>query len=387
MSERSSNTTTNNNNWSSCQFWTNASQKDAKWYGVHRGAEGSGVYQEWEDVKRVTKGFSMPCYRVFSRKEDAEHFAATGELRDVALPTIPAGAVGCWIDGSCRLVGDPAHWAAGVGVFFGLECPFNYRGSFDIPPLTNQRAEIWAAIKAIEIANEQPKLIPKERLLVIHSDSSYLVQAVNEWIPQQWLRNNWRGGTIKNRALFERLWRLVQGRSVRFVHVLGHKGDRNNEAADGLAVMGAMWGNRSMDEGIPQMRQQMRQAMAKVERGSRLQTKILYQDTTPQQQQQQGDGVIASTTTDAGVSLASTPAAAAGGGGPGGGPGGGELSHPAQQQQPHQTPSVSVPSVPSVASLPDSIDRGCGFNWADDVLGCSSHHDGGGTCSDRLLGH
>jgi viroplasmin and RNaseH domain-containing protein len=43
----------------------------AKWYVVFVGAS-PGVYYNWEDVKRYTKGFSKAYFKRYSTKEEAQ---------------------------------------------------------------------------------------------------------------------------------------------------------------------------------------------------------------------------------------------------------------------------------------------------------------------------
>lgn len=77
----------------------------------------------------------------------------------------------------------------------------------------------------------------------IHTDSKYLINAQQNWIPK-WKQTNWitsTGTKVQNQDLFERLDSLCSSRSgpVVFRHIAGHSGNAGNEAADQLAVRGA----------------------------------------------------------------------------------------------------------------------------------------------------
>jgi len=95
---------------------------------------------------------------------------------------------------------------------------------------TNNRMELTAAIQALSV------IVPGE-LVVVTSDSQYVVKGVMEWSPK-WIQNNWRtanGKDVLNRDLWEQLMKLVQLHKVRFAWVRGHNGDAQNERVDRLA--------------------------------------------------------------------------------------------------------------------------------------------------------
>ena len=89
-----------------------------------------------------------------------------------------------FVDGACLDNGKP--WArAGYGVWFGnsswqhLNCSGTFPGR-----QTNQRAEIQAAITAIEIATQE-----EFKSLQILTDSKYLIDGATEWIKKWWNNN------------------------------------------------------------------------------------------------------------------------------------------------------------------------------------------------------
>jgi ribonuclease HI len=105
---------------------------------------------------------------------------------------------------------------------------------------TNQRAELTAIIRALEIA-------PKDRDLEIITDSEYSIKCVTVWY-KNWVAKNWvrgDGGEVKNKDLVILIRKLIDQRDARgkettFTWIKGHDNDPGNEAADRLAVAGAM---------------------------------------------------------------------------------------------------------------------------------------------------
>ncbi|KAB2955660.1 MAG: ribonuclease HI [Thermoanaerobaculia bacterium] len=112
---------------------------------------------------------------------------------------------------------------------------------------TNNRMEILAVIAAIESPTE-----PCE--LVIHSDSQYVVNAIQQGWAKKWRANGWmrnRKEPALNPDLWERLLDLLgrSGHKVRFVWVRGHDGHDENERADRLAVAACRSPEPLIDEG------------------------------------------------------------------------------------------------------------------------------------------
>lgn len=133
-------------------------------------------------------------------------------------------------DGSALKNADPEGGPGGYGIqlIYKDEPPVEWGvGYFKT---TNNRMEIMAVIKTLEQFQE-----PVE--IVIRTDSEYVINAITKWI-YGWIKNNWEtasGEPVKNRDLFQQLFKLVKFHKVTFVKVKGHSGDPGNEAADRLA--------------------------------------------------------------------------------------------------------------------------------------------------------
>lgn len=128
------------------------------------------------------------------------------------------------------------------------------------PRQTNQRAELTAILRALELS-------PRDRPVTIYSDSQYAINCVTTWF-QKWRSNGWLNAAkkpVENKDLIEKVLGLLEERErigraydndnaedaaqqtgsskgrgrVQFVWVKGHKDDPGNIAADVLAVAGA----------------------------------------------------------------------------------------------------------------------------------------------------
>lgn len=174
------------------------------------------------------------------------------EKRDQKVPsqTMPAKTI-FYVDGSCSGNGKGDAARAGIGVFHSADSKYNLSEALptDFGPATNQKAELYAGIRALETFRPDAEKNPGSEL-ELRSDSIYLVKGMNEWMAN-WKRNNWMHGTfdhkkkrsgqkktIANVELWKRLDELATGYPCRitWVHVRGHMTDHGNEMADKLAT-------------------------------------------------------------------------------------------------------------------------------------------------------
>lgn len=158
----------------------------------------------------------------------------------------PPGMLKIYTDGSA-LGGGRVGARAGVGVYFGPNDDRNLSAPLAGPRQTNQRAELTAILRAIDIA-------PRHRHITIFTDSQYAIKCVTEWFIN-WRRNDWMTSNkkpVENRDLVERVLvkideRNMLGVKTLFQWVKGHAGDEGNTMADQLAVKGASM-ERVVDE-------------------------------------------------------------------------------------------------------------------------------------------
>lgn len=110
---------------------------------------------------------------------------------------------------------------------------------------TNNRMELMGAIAALEALKQRSKVL-------LHSDSKYVVDAVEKGWAQKWRRNGWRKPDKQmamNPDLWERLLTACSRHDVRFEWVKGHAGNVENERCDALANAAAAGGELAADPG------------------------------------------------------------------------------------------------------------------------------------------
>ena len=112
---------------------------------------------------------------------------------------------------------------------------------------TNNRMELLAAIIGLEELNRPCDV-------TLHSDSRYLVDAIEKGWAARWRRNGWmrnKREAAVNPDLWERLLNLLERHNVEFRWVRGHSGEPNNERCDALASAAARQGGLPVDPGYP----------------------------------------------------------------------------------------------------------------------------------------
>lgn len=117
----------------------------------------------------------------------------------------------------------------GIGVFFGDGDKRNISEPFYLKPVTNNRCELYACIKAIESYAASKNLEKQKHSLNIYCDSTYVINSVTKWI-NKWKYNGWKtskGTDVENKELIVWIDKLLQTYcstiSIRFIHVRAHK--------------------------------------------------------------------------------------------------------------------------------------------------------------------
>ena len=104
---------------------------------------------------------------------------------------------------------------------------------------TNNRMEMTGAISALrEISDKKPSI----KKILIHTDSSYLLNGITMWV-YAWQKNNWLTKTkesVLNRDLWEELFKLDYNLRMKYevewIKVKGHDGVHLNERCDAIAT-------------------------------------------------------------------------------------------------------------------------------------------------------
>nr|RBR02496.1 hypothetical protein FVER53263_09525 [Fusarium verticillioides] len=259
--------------------------KPKKFYAVAVGHV-PGIYHTWDEAQPQVTEVSGPKHKRFNTQEDAEDFirqhaspetcrrlglsfeetqeytgaafeAVETSTRKVKAEPAPrpkaapraapraepnheinGNVLRIWTDGS-SLANGQAGSRAGLGVYFGPNDERNLAERLPGEPQTNQRAELMAILRALEIA-------PSTQDVEIVSDSQYSIKCVTQWGPG-WEKNGWRtaaGHEVKNKDLVCGVLARIRERDAArsktsFQWVKGHASDIGNHRADGLANEGA----------------------------------------------------------------------------------------------------------------------------------------------------
>ncbi|KAI8612903.1 ribonuclease H-like domain-containing protein [Chytriomyces sp. MP71] len=152
--------------------------------------------------------------------------------------TRPTDIIDIYTDGACS--GNGFNGArGGIGVFFGPNDPRNISEPLPGDVQTNNRAEILAAVRALQAAPANS--------IRLYTDSMYVCNGITSWI-KNWKKNNWRtsaGKDVLNKDLWQDLDEVLAIRKregkgdVVFTYIKAHAGQYGNEQADCLAVQGA----------------------------------------------------------------------------------------------------------------------------------------------------
>lgn len=144
-------------------------------------------------------------------------------------------------DGGCK--GNPGPGGYGVVLVCGRhrkELSAGFRRT------TNNRMELLAAIAAFECLTEPCRID-------IHSDSRYLVDAIQKRWVEAWASRGWRRADkspVKNPDLWQRLIVAMRPHQVRWHWLKGHAGHAENERCDQLAEAAVRAGGLLEDDGM-----------------------------------------------------------------------------------------------------------------------------------------
>jgi ribonuclease HI len=137
-------------------------------------------------------------------------------------------------DGACSGNPGPGGWGAIIVTPDGEVQELGHNA----PETTNNRMELLAIIKSLEVIKEQLELVE------IYTDSTYVIRGITQWI-HGWKRRGWKnaeGKDVANQDLWQWLDQLVSQKiaihkdQIRWHYVRGHAGTPSNERVDDIAV-------------------------------------------------------------------------------------------------------------------------------------------------------
>jgi ribonuclease HI len=175
----------------------------SKFYAVAKGRK-IGIFESWKECEAQIKGFPDAKYKSFQTEQEAKEFVKTpifskkqtlvqtNKRKYSTMTTevnkkrtflilkelgkIEEEVTIVYTDGSCLNNGREGA-RGGIGVFFAEKDERNLSEKLDstLTPPTNQRAELMAAIRALEIINN-------EESIEIRTDSKYTILCATEFL-------------------------------------------------------------------------------------------------------------------------------------------------------------------------------------------------------------
>ncbi len=139
--------------------------------------------------------------------------------------------VAIFTDGGCRGNPGPGGWGTLLRYGENEKELYGYEAE-----TTNNRMELMAAIKGLELLDQPCKVI-------LTTDSQYVRQGISQWM-DNWKKRDWKTAAkkpVKNKDLWQRLDAATQQHEIDWKWVKGHSGHIENDRVDALA-------NRAMDE-------------------------------------------------------------------------------------------------------------------------------------------
>jgi ribonuclease HI len=149
-----------------------------------------------------------------------------------------------YTDGACT--GNPGRGGYGAVLIYNGNRK-EISGGYQLT--TNNRMEMMAAIAAL-------KSLKEKCAVTLHSDSKYLVDAINLGWAKKWQAKGWKRNSkelAKNPDLWQEMLDLCQQHEIDFVWVKGHAGILENERCDVLAVAATKQLNLPEDKGYSKL--------------------------------------------------------------------------------------------------------------------------------------
>jgi ribonuclease HI len=197
----------------------------SNFYAVANGHK-NGIYKTWEECKSNIENISNPIYKKFATEEEAKEFI------DENVNTIYI-----YTDGACHNNGSK-NAIAGIGVFLSKDSEFNISRKLEGDKLTNNIAELRAAIEGINIIK---KMDMKNKVVV--TDSEYVIKCATSY-GDKLVINEWLCKKTKlpppNVELVKRLYQLTKKYDIKYKHIAAHTNNKDkhsicNYYADKLA--------------------------------------------------------------------------------------------------------------------------------------------------------
>ena len=195
------------------------------YYAVAQG-HNIGIYKTWDECKKNIDNITNPIYKKFTSEEEALKFIDEY-----------ANTVYIYTDGACYNNGSK-NATAGIGVYLSKDSKYNISRKLEGGNLTNNIAELTAAIEGINIIK---KMDIKNKVVV--TDSEYVIKCATTY-GDKLVINEWISKKTKlpppNVELVKRLYELTKKYDIKFKHIAAHTNNKDkhsicNYHADKLA--------------------------------------------------------------------------------------------------------------------------------------------------------
>jgi ribonuclease HI len=190
----------------------------SSFYAVANGRK-IGVFTDWIECKNQTDGFDNPIFKKFDNHSDAAAFVESF-----------SETIYVYTDGACINNGED-NARAGIGIYFSKNNPQNLSKeliSSDFKSkLTNNIAELMAAIEAIKIIKDTPF---KNKIIV--SDSEYMIKCATTY-GKKLEANDWKTTNDKkppNLELVKFLYELTNTYNIKYKHVMAHTDNKDRHS-------------------------------------------------------------------------------------------------------------------------------------------------------------
>jgi len=184
------------------------------------------TYKTLEDCNKNIKGFANPCYVIFENIEDAKKI-----INDYT------NAIYVYTDGACYGNGEK-HAKAGIGIYFSKDNENNVSEKLEGDNLTNNIAELTAAIRAIQIIKNMDY---NNKFIV--TDSEYVIKCATTY-GSKLEKNKWLSSKQQkeppNVNLIKKIYELTNTYNIKYKHIKAHTNAKDihsisNYYADKLA--------------------------------------------------------------------------------------------------------------------------------------------------------
>ena len=184
------------------------------YYAVANGKK-TGIYTNWDECKSQIEDFKGAVYKKFTTMEEATEFI-NEFLNNLYVYT----------DGACVNNGK-AKARAGYGIYFSKDNPMNQSIELKGDNLTNNIAELSAAISAIKLIKD---LRIKNKIIV--TDSEYVIKCATTY-GTKLAAKDWQSKkdkVIPNLDLVKILYELTEEYGIKYKHIMAHTGEKDKHS-------------------------------------------------------------------------------------------------------------------------------------------------------------